>query len=522
MKKTLFAIVLAALLAAAPVTAEQLDFTIYVALGDSLTAGFASGGLTQYYQERSYPAVFAGQTNAFDFQQPIVSDPGIPPVFELLHLVPGPVLSTPDNYVPGSPINPYLARPYNNLGVVGSTLFDMVTTTGDINNLLAGNTDNAMHDIVLRFPSVEVYMPDPFNPPADPCDESQWVAVEMETPAIVQALSMNPTILTMWIGNNDVLGAAYYATPIEGVTMTPASTFGALYASAMEAVVGKLFWERFMNPCGLDNLGPTSVGEIVVMTLPDVTAIPFVTSIAPYLDVPGLGHVPLIGSLGPLPEGEYIDGVWVPTLVTLGASGLLAQGIGIPVELGGTGIPLPEDLFMIGSETYPGVVLRPAEVAAISQRIDDFNTIIRSTVAAHNAAIHEYDAGYEILVLDIHEVFDGIVAGDFPTYGGIDLNTGFLTGGIFSFDGIHAQNIGYAFVAELLIDLLNDHYNAGIPQVNMHDVLFEGGADAILPEGMAKDVIFSQEAFLQLRDAFPLLGDPRPVAQVDDPEDVTH
>ena len=164
-----------------------------------------------------------------------------------------------------------------------------------------------MHDIVLRFPSVEVYMPDPFNPPANPCDESQWVSVEIETPAIVQALSMNPTFLTLWIGNNDVLGAAYYATPIEGVTMTPASTFGSLYAGAMEAIVGKLFWERFVNPCGLDNLGPTSVGEIVVMTVPDVTAIPFVTSIAPYLNVPGLGHVPLIGSYGPLPEGEYID-----------------------------------------------------------------------------------------------------------------------------------------------------------------------------------------------------------------------
>ena len=60
MKKTIFAVSLVALLAAAPAVA-QVDFTNYVALGDSMTAGFASASMMDWYQDRSFPAVLARQ-----------------------------------------------------------------------------------------------------------------------------------------------------------------------------------------------------------------------------------------------------------------------------------------------------------------------------------------------------------------------------------------------------------------------------------------------------------------------------
>jgi len=56
MKKTVFAISLVALLAAAP-TMAQVDLRNYVALGDSMTAGFASASMMNWYQDRSYPAI---------------------------------------------------------------------------------------------------------------------------------------------------------------------------------------------------------------------------------------------------------------------------------------------------------------------------------------------------------------------------------------------------------------------------------------------------------------------------------
>ena len=66
--------------------APQLDFSRYVALGDSLTAGFASGGLAEVNQAVSYPALIFQQTDGSRvFEQPIVSDPGLPP--QLQHVV---------------------------------------------------------------------------------------------------------------------------------------------------------------------------------------------------------------------------------------------------------------------------------------------------------------------------------------------------------------------------------------------------------------------------------------------------
>ena len=93
MKKTILMTCLVALLAAAPAMA-QVDLSNYVALGDSLTAGFVSGALMDFYQDRSYPAVLAAQAGATGFEQPLVSEPGFPPILELVHLVPVPVIVT--------------------------------------------------------------------------------------------------------------------------------------------------------------------------------------------------------------------------------------------------------------------------------------------------------------------------------------------------------------------------------------------------------------------------------------------
>lgn len=64
------ALVAVVALAATPAFA-QANFGKYVALGDSLTAGFASSGLHVNVQERSYPALIARQAGVGDFQQPL-------------------------------------------------------------------------------------------------------------------------------------------------------------------------------------------------------------------------------------------------------------------------------------------------------------------------------------------------------------------------------------------------------------------------------------------------------------------
>src|SRR3954462_11871129 len=82
------------------------DFTTYVALGDSLTAGFSSGSINQTYPVNSYPALIFRQakgvsTNA-GFEQPLVSPPGLPGILVLRSLLP--VTITPSTTT-GAPIN---------------------------------------------------------------------------------------------------------------------------------------------------------------------------------------------------------------------------------------------------------------------------------------------------------------------------------------------------------------------------------------------------------------------------------
>src|SRR5262249_23189316 len=87
-KPCLLALALAVATAAAAFA--QVDFSRYVALGDSLTAGFTSGGLVETAQENSYPALIHRQATGSDtgFQQPLVTPPGIPAVLQLSSLSP--------------------------------------------------------------------------------------------------------------------------------------------------------------------------------------------------------------------------------------------------------------------------------------------------------------------------------------------------------------------------------------------------------------------------------------------------
>ena len=423
MKKTILATCLVALLAAAPAMA-QVDFTNYVALGDSNTAGFVSGSLMDWYQNRSYPAVLADQAGSPTFEQAYVSEPGFGPIFELRSLAPIPDIG-PVGLIPGAPTNVEYPYPYNNLGVPGANLFDMLFQTGDISNLIQGNTDNAMFDLVLR----------------------NGINSALELAVISQ-----PTFLTMWIGNNDVLTAALAATPIEGITMTPVQIFRDLYT----------------NAAGF--LATNTTADVVLINLPYPTTIPFVTTVEPFVDIPGFGRWYLMADTGPLTDDD---------LVTLLAGDFIAEGYGLP-----EGPPLPDNLSIFTGE--PGVVLRPAEVDLINAQIDAFNEIIA-----------EVGATFGFPVFDANALFSAISSGEQAfTYGGYTLSTDFLTGGIFSYDGVHPQRIGYALVADELIQFLNAEYGMTIPRVNMAQVIFEGDwqSPAVLP-AQAKNVVFSREAF---------------------------
>lgn len=434
-------------LVVAATSGAQVDFTRYVALGDSLTAGVASFGLEESVQKGSFPALLARQAGvAASFQQPTVSFPGLPTTLELKALAVtsqgvSPTI-TPRPGI-GQPTNATLSRPYNNLGMDGAKTSDILTIRGAITNLAADLQKYAAGEVGKVVYSADLVL-----------RNGQNTAVEL-------ALAQQPTFLTVWAGNNDVLGAALVGVAVDGVTMTTVADFEQQYRT----LLGTL-------RAGAPNAG------IVVATIPDVTTIPYVFTVKPYLVNPANGQkIPLIGEAGLLTENDYL---------LLGASSLLARGIGIPVAAGGTGQPLPEGKVDQGG-LQAGVILRAAEVQAIRARTAELNAIIKRTAASERAR-----------VVDIHAAFADIQAHG-RVVGGVKLGAAFLTGGIFSYDGVHPQSLGYALVANEFIRVINGDLGGNLAEVNLREFL---PATKAATSVAASQAVFSEQAAVEMARAW--------------------
>ena len=380
------------------VVTGSANFAVYVAFGDSLTAGYSSGALEQTYQVNSYPALIYRQVYGNDdkFAQPLVSDPGLGSaggILVLQSLRPVTVVPTPSV---GHPINLTYPLPYNNMAVPGATLHDLLTKT-------QSTSASDPTDLILR----------------------QKGATQLQ-----EGLSLKPTFVTLWIGNNDALAAATSGIAIEGVTLTPAAQFAADLKTVTDAI----------NAEG---------AKMAIAKIPDVTSIPFVTAISrfvvnpatnkPVLDPSG-NPIPLIGPNGPLQAGDY---------VLLSATAELSHGIGIPAVLGGTGKPL--------SDTS---VLSASEVATIKAHVDAYNAAIVAVATTTSAAVVDTNSALTTLATT------GI------NVGGVSYSSAYLTGGVFGYDGVHPTAFGYAYIANLFIDAINAHFGATIPEVDLYPFVF--------------------------------------------------
>ena len=410
------------------------DFSKFVAIGNSLTAGYQSGSLVVEHQLYSFPNLIAQQLGNDDFQQPTVSWPGLPNIMTL-ESVTGVLGTAPGT---GAPTNLALARPYDNMGIPGIVL-------GDVNNALS-SADSYSHsaaiDLVLRGLGTQ----------------------------LAQALSLNPTLISCWIGNNDVLG---YAT--SGGTSpsepTDAATFGGLYTQLSMALAG-------------------SGAKVVVANIPDVTSVPFFTTIGPRVaagvaaakaqnsDIMGL-YYQKHGKIIPNQDEFTNFDENVPPLITLvGGSyaGLLGQTTGkwyrdLAVKLGMDVSTLLASMPAIDTLNAPfgfhphnpwpdALVLDADEIAVAQTATESFNDAIEAQATANGFALFDANAF-------LAEV---AVSGYNPGAGLPTLTADYILGGLFSLDGVHPSNMGYAVVANQLIEALNEEFDTDIQKVNLRDV----------------------------------------------------
>jgi len=454
-------IALAAVLLAGSLAAQGITVHKFVVVGDSFSAGYGADCLVAREQKFSYSNQIATSFGIVGFQQPTVSDPGIPTCNGVQTLVPFSFGPISDHM--GVPTNLALARPYDNLSVPGYKI-------ADVSDKLTDN--GGLADLVLRG----------------------------QGSALNQALALNPDFVMVNIVGNDILTAGGAGFLLDGVTATPLAVFTAKYNAVAAALKAT---GRNGILCGTGNPFLLPLGTTLTRFVPNpVTGKPILGPDGKPIPLLGPGNAtyPCPGGAPacPLPEGTLVTlGASAPQ-AALGGKSLLQLGFGIPcavAPLPQCNQPLPDGSFTPPSTVNVGVLLYPDEVAAIDQRIHDMNAVIVAAAAAN---------GFKYF--DTYGFGANIIANGY-TAGGIHITKDFVTGGFFAFgNAVHFSTIGYTIAADALIQTINSAYGSNFPRpdvataFNTPDV--PAGAAALTPQEELR--LFDDGAWLQFFEEFPL------------------
>jgi hypothetical protein len=368
----------------------------YVAIGNSLTAGYQNNAVYESSQIYSYPRLIADQLNIADFEQPLVENPGLPGRLAVASLEPFQIIQEEPN---PTLLNKDLERPYNNLGIPGALLLDIADTTDFTRK--SEDRNNPFFQIVLR-------------------DKQLGKSI------LEQALNQNPTILTLWLGNIDILGYV-----VSGGTQIPPTAQNTGIFQAIYNQLGGILAQYAVQ----------TGAKIIIANIPDITIIPFVDTIPPYIINQATGEQVTNPETG---EPIYLIGVQPEDKILLTALDYINQGYGIPEALGGNGVPIPSH-----------TVLTVTEQEFARGRVNTFNTIIRDITTQ-----------YGFTLVDINERLRQIYENGYQL-GNQLLTTDFVTGGLFSMDGVHPTTRGYGIVANEFIITMNQRYGANIPLVKI-------------------------------------------------------
>ncbi|MGB5942370.1 MAG: G-D-S-L family lipolytic protein [Leeuwenhoekiella sp.] len=474
-------------------TNGEADFSNYVALGNSLTAGFADSALYLTGQQSSYPNIMAQQFELVGggaFSQPLVNDNlgglllnGTQVLDNRLVLTstsganPAPA---PLAGMPTTDIGNILEGPFNNMGVPGARVYHLPAPGyGNIAGL-----PNRANPYFVRFASAS------------------------NASIIEDAAAQAPTFFSLWIGNNDIL--TYATGGGVGVDQTgnpdPATygsnditdpfIFGGIYKQLVDAMM-------------------VSATGGVLINIPDVTSIPFFTTVPNNaLVLNGQQAAGLTGFFtavsGIVKQGAIQNGVPEAQAEALanqykitfqeGANRFLIDVPVTPFNPLGFRQMTEEELLVLTidqsalrEQAYGAVAITPqvlqvigklqlggtpteAEVATIFgaiNGIDDGDVLdndelaaIKTAQDAYNATIEGLASANNLAFVDAEAILNEVADQGIPFDGGV-LTSVYGTGGAFSLDGVHPTPRGYAYIANQIIAEINQQYGSSVPQVNI-------------------------------------------------------
>ena len=364
-------------------------FDRYVSMGNSITAGYQSDGINDSTQLQSY-AVLLSRQMATPFFVPLMNKPGCAPPIDTVfrpsgvpHRLGGGTSTTCALRETQAVPPPYL----NNVAVPGASVLDGTT-----------NLDPAAHpNIYTTFFLGGL-------------TQTQMMKI------------VDPTFVTVWLGNNDVLGAATNAANAgDSTKITDTLTFAPRYTAV------------------LDSIDQSSARGGVLIGVGNVTLIPFFSKGSTYFGIKNT--LP-----SPFPSNFYVDNTCAPL-----ALGGVGDSVLVPFQfgLGLVGLaqanPAIQDTLHC---TEPQVVVA-AELRKITKTVAGYNRFISAQAAARGYAYFDPNALYTSLPA-------GAIP-SFPTTTGASAVTAPF-GNYFSRDGVHPSALAHKLVANTLIGVINGKY----------------------------------------------------------------
>ena len=455
------------------INSNQLVLLKTVAIGNSLTAGVQSAGIVEDFQLNSYPYLIAQQMGqAGRFELPLLAEPGVGEIDLTTGEAYGPLKFENGQIVQGDPVpggalgipalgkNLFLPRPYDNLGLPGANVDEIRTATG-----------GGLWDLILRNPNFG------------------------NTTALEQAKLLNPTLIFLWAGSNDVLGAALDGGDPSKIT-DPAD-FLASYSgilSELSSIRGGQF-------------------GLILADIPNVTDIPYVNLLDGliYRTIPALqinDPVPVVFDATFQPVlFDSATGLYLPLLTeetnTEVAHMLLpflseyqATGLGVPDSAAIVGFGLPPAM---ASALVQGMIaegLQPSgqPIPGTFTLTTGESTTIQAAVTGYNQAIGAISASTtpNIPVIPMNSILNVLNTSGYDGYSGKFVffdpaNTAF------SLDGVHPNNGGYAIIANEFIKVMNQFPDIQIPLLNTTD--YKGQYTGMQPRGITRKAAEQAKAF---------------------------
>ncbi|MBS2211740.1 hypothetical protein KEM09_10015 [Carboxylicivirga mesophila] len=410
------------------------DFTKFIAIGDSYTAGYTDGALGLRGQQESFSYILGQQlmyVGNESYHQPLVQAEGS--VGTTVIDAQGTLNGYFELKVTERGLSPVPS--VGNVAILAEDAYDEDNQNfgvpgAKVTHLVAAGYAQA-NPFFARFASSDV------------------------THVLGDAATANPTFFSCWLAGNDVLSFAL-AGGVGGIgngvtDITDAATF----ESALAAVLNTL----------------TAKGaKGVVGNIPDVSSIPFFTTV-PY------NAFVIDAATAAALNAKYADynaaaeSVGLPQMVFAeGPNAFVIYDESIPAQLGHRRQATAEDRLLLTAQSEAlswgptsdpilgnEFVLTKDELSMISTATNQFNAISKELADGFGLAFFDANALMKELSTK------GIII-DGHHYTGT-----FVTGGIFSLDGIHATGRGSAIIANAMIDAINDTYGSTVPRANIND-----------------------------------------------------